>query len=65
MEEYSDSFVDSSYRLVRTRLTWEEARVRNVKRPPGNLFACVSVLHPSQQKFSHVRGWGVVYCPLG
>ena len=64
MEEYSDIFVDSSYRLVRTRLTWEEARVRYVKRPPDNLFVCVSVLHPSQQKFSHVGG-GAVYCLLG
>ena len=30
MEDYSNSYETSSYRIVSARLTWEEARVRNV-----------------------------------
>ena len=31
MEDYSNSYETSSYRIVSARLTWDEARVRNVK----------------------------------
>ena len=56
MEDYSNSYETSSYKIVSARLTWDEARVRNVK---VNIFTCqsttcLSVCLPGLSQYVHV-----------